>query len=70
MKILIQIAWYLGVLISGAALIMGVFQSSWVLSILGFALALLLRATNKYIPVPKIYAKMGIKNEIFEGKKQ
>ena len=68
MKILIQILWYLGVAAAAAVLIAGVFLRSWPLSLAGFALAMTLKATNKYIPVHKFYEKMGVKNEMFEGK--
>lgn len=68
MKKLIQVLWYLGVAAAVAVLLAGVFFRSWLLSITGFALALVLKGANRYIPLPRIYEKLGIKNELFEGK--
>lgn len=60
--------WYLGVLVAAAVLIAGIFSNSWSMTLIGFILAMSLKVTNKYIPLPKIYEKMGVKNEVFEGK--
>lgn len=63
-----HILWYLGIIIAAALLALGIFLRSWPPSLAGFAIALLLKATNKYIPLPKIYRDMGIDNEVFEGR--
>ena len=63
--------WYLGIIIAAVMLGFGIFSKSWLLSLAGFAVALLLKTTNKYVPLPKIYREMGIDgidNEVFEGK--
>lgn len=63
-----NILWYLGIVIASVLLAFGIFTKSWLLSLIGFAIALTLKATNKYIPLPKIYRDMGIDNEVFEGR--
>lgn len=63
-----SVFWYLGVIAAVAALVMAVLYGNGILSVCAFVLALVLRATNQYIPLPKIYAKLGVKNEVFEGK--
>lgn len=56
--------WYLGIIIAAVMLGFGIFSKSWLLSLAGFAVALLLKTTNKYVPLPKIYREMGIDNEV------
>lgn len=68
MKILYTILWYLGVAAAAGLLILSVFTRSWWLSVTALALALVLKYTNRYIPLPKFYQSMGISNEVFEGK--
>ena len=46
--------WYIGLIAAVALLILGFFSKSWPVSLAGFAAALILRATNKYIPRLKI----------------
>ena len=60
--------WYLGIIMAAVMLGFGIFSKSWLLSLAGFAVALLLKTTNKYVPLPKIYREMGIDNEVFGGK--
>lgn len=60
--------WYLGVALGTAALVLAVLWRSWALSAAVFVLAVILKYTNKHIPLPKLYEKMGVKNDIFEGK--
>lgn len=60
--------WYLGIIIAAVMLGFGIFSKSWLLSLAGFAVALLLKTTNKYVSLPKIYREMGIDNEVFEVK--
>lgn len=63
-----SILWYLGVAATAGLLILGIMWGNWLISVAAFGLALVLKATNKHIPLPKIYEKLGIKNETFEGK--
>ncbi|MDO4313242.1 MAG: hypothetical protein Q4C52_09160 [Eubacteriales bacterium] len=63
-----NILWYLGIVIASVLLAFGIFLRNWPLSLVGFAIALILKATNKYIPLPQIYRDMGIDNEVFEGR--
>ena len=63
-----SVLWYLGVVLTAAALILAAVWKSWPLSIAALVLALILRATNRYIPLPKVYERMGVKNDLFEGK--
>ncbi len=61
-------AWYIGLIAAVALLAAGFLAKSWLLSLAGFAGALILRAANQYIPLPKIYRELGIDNRIFEGR--
>ena len=67
MKIKI-VLWYLGVALAACLLIISIFQRTWILGIAALILALVLKATNKYVPLPKIYAQLGVSNDVFEGK--
>ncbi|MEL7609095.1 MAG: hypothetical protein AAGU74_06280 [Bacillota bacterium] len=62
------VLWYLGVAAAAGLLVFAAIYGSWLLSVGVFVLALILKATNKYIPLPKIYKKLGVENDIFEGK--
>lgn len=62
------IMWYLGLIAAVALLVVGFFSKSWLFSLAGFAAALILRAANQYIPLPKIYQELGVDNRIFEGR--
>ena len=68
MKTLRIVLWYLGVAVAAGLLIVGIFARNWWLSVAVLVLALVLKYTNKYIPLPKIYQAMGVDNDIFEGK--
>ena len=60
--------WYLGVVAAAAALIAAFLFKSWPLSVAALALGLILQKTNSRIPLPAVYRKLGIRNDIFEGK--
>lgn len=62
------VLWYAGLIAAVILLVLGFLSKSWALSLAGFAAALFLRATNKYIPLPKIYRDMGVDNRVFEGR--
>lgn len=62
------VLWYVGLIAAVILLVLGFLSKSWALSLAGFAAALFLRATNKYIPLPKIYRDMGVDNRVFEGR--
>lgn len=64
-----NILWYICVVIAAIALVLSYILKNWVLTLLAFALGLFLKSTNKYIELPKIYRELGIKNEVFELKK-
>ena len=68
MKTLYTVLWYLGVAVAAGLLIVSIFARNWWLSVAVLILALVLKYTNKYIPLPKIYREMGIDNDVFEGK--
>ncbi len=60
--------WYIGLIAASVLLAVGFLSKSWPLSLAGFAAALILRATNKYIPLPKLYQDLGVDNRVFEGR--
>ena len=61
-------AWYIGLTAAVGLLAAGFLAESWPFSLAGFAAALILRATNKYIPLPKLYQDLGVDNRVFEGR--
>lgn len=63
-----HILWYIGLIAAAALLVLGFFSKSWPVSLAGFAAALILRATNKYIPLPVVYRELGVENRVFEGR--
>ncbi len=60
--------WYAGLIAAVIFLVFGFLLKSWALSLAGFVAALFLKATNKYIPLPKIYRDKGVDNRVFEGR--
>ena len=63
-----HILWYLGVIAAVALLAVGIFTRSWLFSLTGCGLTMILKVTNHNVPLPRIYRDMGIDNEVFEGR--
>jgi hypothetical protein len=61
------ISWYLGVTVATVLLVSAVLMHNVVLSLVAVAGTIILKRTNKYIPIPKAYAQMGITNDLFQG---
>ncbi len=68
MKMLLRILWYLGVLLVTVVLVLSFLIKSWPLTIFAVVLTVVLKVTNKHIPLPKVYQELGVRNEFFEGK--
>ena len=68
MKMVGAILWYLGVLLAAVALVLAYLTKSWPLTVFVVVLAVVLKRTNRRVPLPKVYRDMGVRNEYFEGK--
>lgn len=60
-----QFWWYVGVAVASVALIISVFQGDWVLAIICAFVAIGLKKLQPKIEIPEVYAKRGIRNDMF-----
>ncbi|MGI6709423.1 MAG: hypothetical protein ACOX33_10110 [Dethiobacteria bacterium] len=62
------ILWYIGVVAAAVLLVAAFIWKIWVFTVFAFILGLLLKKTNRRIPLPAVYEELGVVNEIFEGR--
>lgn len=63
------VLWYLLLVAAMVMLTLAFLQNNLFLTVAAMGLALALKATNKYIPLPKVYRDKGVRNELFEGRR-
>ncbi|MEA4933289.1 MAG: hypothetical protein VB071_06870 [Lawsonibacter sp.] len=69
MKRLRIVLWYLGVACAALLLFFSFLTHNVLLTLLSVALTVVLKTTNRYVPIPKVYAQYGIKSEMLDGGK-
>lgn len=70
MKRLKIVLWYLGVACAALLLLFSFLTHNVLLTLLSVAITVVLKTTNRYVPIPKVYTQYGIKSEMFDGGKQ
>ncbi len=60
--------WFFTLVTATGILVAAFFSGNVVLTLAAFALALVLKRTNKHIALPRLYQEKGIRNVMFEGR--
>ncbi|MDR0621228.1 MAG: hypothetical protein LBJ61_05065 [Deltaproteobacteria bacterium] len=63
-----KLLWYLSLIAAVGLLIYAFLARDVRLSLAAFALAYVLKKTNKYVAIPRFYQNKGVRNDLFEGK--
>jgi len=67
MKTLKYVLWYMGIVAAIALLAASYLTHNALLTLTAVVLTVVLRQTNRFVPIPKTFARMGITNDLFQG---